>query len=90
MIANAKYLRVQVDSQLNWDKHVGAIKTKANRALRLIKHSKKYLPSNVLNKMHRGIVEPQLRYCCSVWGCCSNTKLMSSKNSKKSCKNCNK
>ena len=25
--------------------------------------------------MYRGIVEPQLSYCCSVWGCCSNSKI---------------
>ena len=27
--------------------------------------------------MHSKIVEPQLSYCCSVWGCCSDTKLNS-------------
>ena len=36
MIANTKYLGVQVDSQLNWDKHVDTIKTNNNRALGLI------------------------------------------------------
>ena len=75
MIANTKYLGVQVDSQLNWDEHVDTIKTKANRAIGLIKYSKKYLPSDVLNKMYRGIVEPQLSYCCSVWSCCSESKI---------------
>ena len=25
--------------------------------------------------MYRGIVEPHLSYCCSVWGCCSESKL---------------
>ena len=52
MIANIKYLGVQVDSQLNWDKHIDTIKTKANRALGPITYSKKYLPSDVLNKMY--------------------------------------
>ena len=76
MIANTKYLGVlQVDSQLNWDKHFDTIKTKANRALGLIKYSKNYLASDVLNKMYRGLVEPQLIYCCSVWGCCSESKI---------------
>ena len=79
MIANAKYLGVQVDSQLNWDKHVDTIKTKANRALGLIKYSKKYLPSDVLNKMYRGIVEPQLSYYCSVWAAAVIQKLTSCK-----------
>ena len=75
MITNTKYLGVQVDSQLNWDKHVDTTKTKANRALGLIKYFEKYLLSDVLNKMYRGIVEPQLSYCCSVWGCCSESKI---------------
>ena len=75
MITNTRYLGVQIDSKLNWDKHIDTIKTKANRALGLIKYSKKYLPSDVLNKMYRGIVEPHLSYCCSVWGCRSESKL---------------
>ena len=50
------------------------IKTKANRSLGLIMYAKKYLPSDVLDKMYRGIFEPHLSYCCSVWGCCSESK----------------
>ena len=69
MITNTRYLGVQID------KHIDTIKTKANRALGLIKYSKKYLQSDILNKMYRGIVEPHLSYCCSVWGCCNESKL---------------
>ena len=58
MITNTRYLGVQIDSKLNWDKHIDTIKTKANRALGLIKYYKKYLPSDVLNKMYRGIIVP--------------------------------
>ena len=75
MITNTRYLGVQIDSNLNWDKNIDTIKTKANRALGLIKYSEKYLPSDVLNKMYRGIVEPHLSYCCSVCGCCSESKI---------------
>ena len=75
MIANAKYLGVKLDSQINCSKLVNAIKTKANRSLRLLKYSKKYLPSDVLNKMYRGIVEPLLSHCCSVWDRCSNSNI---------------
>ena len=75
MITNTRNLGVQIDSNLNWDKHIDTTKTKANRALRLIKYSKKYLPSDMLNKMYRGIVEPHLSYCCFVWGCCSESNI---------------
>ena len=69
MISDTKYLGLQIDSQLKWDKHIDTIKTKVNRSLGLIKYARNYLPSEVLNKMYRGIVEPHLSYCCSVWGC---------------------
>ena len=72
-IIDAKYLGLQIDSQLKWDKHIDTLKTKANRSLGLVKYAKKYLPSGVLNKMYRGIVEPDLSYCCSVWGCGSES-----------------
>ena len=75
MITNSRYLGVQIDSNLNWDKHIDTIKTKANPALGLIKYSNKYLPSDMLNKMYREIVEPHLSYCCSVWGCCSESRI---------------
>ena len=70
MITNRRYLGVQIVSNINLDKHTDTIKTRANRAHGLIKYSKKYLPSDVLNKMCRGIVEPHLSYCCFVSGCC--------------------
>ena len=47
------------------------------RALGHIKHAKKFLLSGDLQKMYRGIVEPHFSYCCSVWGCCSETILNS-------------
>ena len=72
MNRNTTYLGAQTDNQLNWDKHTDTIKSKANR---LIKYSKKYLPSHVLSKMYRGIIEPHLSYCCSIWGCCNESKI---------------
>ena len=33
IITNIKYLGVQIDSQLNWGKHIDTLKIKANRAL---------------------------------------------------------
>ena len=60
MITDTRYLGIQIDSNLNWDKRIDTIKTKANRVFGRIKYSMKYLPSDVLNKMYRGIVEPHL------------------------------
>ena len=66
MIADTTYLGVQIDDKLQWDRHIEHVKAKALRALGLIKHAKKFLPSVDLQKMYRGIVEPHFSYCCSV------------------------
>ena len=75
MITDTKYLGVQIDDKLKWDCHIEHVKAKTLRALGFIKHAKKFLPSDDLQKMYKGIVEPHFSYCCSVWGCCSETKL---------------
>ena len=53
MITNTRYLGVQIDGNLNWDRHIDNIKAKTNRALGIIKYSEKYLPSDVLNEMYK-------------------------------------
>ena len=75
MITDTKYLGLQIDSQLKWDKHIDTIKTTVNRSLGLVMYGKKDFPSEVLNKMYRGIVEPYLSCCCSEWGRCSESKI---------------
>ena len=72
-----EYLGVQIDDKLQWDRHIEKVKAKALRDLGsgLLKHSKKFLPIVELQEIYRGIVEPHFGYCCSVWGCCSDTKL---------------
>ena len=89
MTTNTRYLGNQIDSKFNWNKNKDNIKTKANQALGFIKYSKKYVPSDVLYKMYRGIVEPHLSYSCFVWGYCSESKIDVSKKSKIELLNCN-
>ena len=66
MVDNVKYLRVQIDRHLSWDEHIHFVRSKVSRAIGFLKYAKKLLPEDTLCKMYRGIVEPHLRYCCSV------------------------
>lgn len=75
IVKDIKYLGVQIDNRFNWDKHIQKTRTKAIQALGLIKYSKRFLKPAILNDMYRGLVEPHLSYCCSVWGCCSDTNI---------------
>ena len=71
MVDNVKHvrlIRVQIDRHLAWDEHIHFIRYKVSRAIGFLKYAKKLLPQDTLCKMYLGIVEPHLRYCCSVWG----------------------
>ena len=74
IVSGFKCLGVKVDNQLKCDDHIDKVKYKELRALGLVKYSKKYLSSEVLAKMYRGLVEPHLGHCCSVRGNSSKRK----------------
>ena len=75
-VDQSKYLGVIIDRSLSWEEHINILRTKVSRAIGFLKYARKFLPQNTLSKMYRGIVEPHFRYCCSVWGCCGATKLL--------------
>ena len=59
-----KYLGIQIDSQLKWKEHVASVSLKVSRAIGMIK----FLPTDTLKLLYRGLIETHLRSCCSVWG----------------------
>ena len=72
MIANTKYLAVQVDSQLNWDKHVGTIKTN-NACQKSLEHLGHFFIIRISNHSHQVQIPPRPRnnvdfegYCPSI------------------------
>ena len=74
-VKETKYLGLMIDDNLKWDSQIKNIQTKISRALGLLKYAKRYIPTSTLNDMYKGIVEPHLNYCCSVWGSCGTTRL---------------
>ena len=75
IIHKTKYLGVQIDNSLNWKEHIKTVSTKVSRAIGFLKHAKTFLPKETLKTLYTAIVEPHLRYCCSVWGCAGSTEL---------------
>ena len=71
----AKYLGIMIDDHLKWDSQIKNIQNEISRALCLLKYAKRYAPTSTLNNMYKGIVEPHLNYCCSVWDSCGTTRL---------------
>ena len=73
--SKAKYLGVQTDCSLDKKEQIKAVSAKVSRALGFLKHAKNSLPRETLKTLCTDIVEPQIRYCCSVWGCCGSTEI---------------
>ena len=72
-VKETKYLGLQIDRHLTGKKHVDVISRKVSHALGVLKHAKQFLLQNILKRLYISIIEPQFRYCSSVWGCCSTT-----------------
>ena len=70
-----KYLEVQIVHNLNWKEHIKTISLKISRAIGFKKYAKKFLPSAILQLLYNSIIEPHIRYCCSVWGSCGVTTI---------------
>ena len=41
----------------------------------MLRYAKRYVPLSTVKTMYGSIVEPYLRYWCTVWGCCTETDL---------------
>ena len=75
MVDKVKYLGMPIDKHFAWNEHTQFVRSKVSRAIGFLKYAKKLLPKDTLCKMYRGIVEPHLRYCCSVWRAVGGTNL---------------
>ena len=75
LVHETKYLGAMIDENLKWGSQAKFLQTKISRALGLLKYAKQFVQEDTLRNMYLSIVEPHLSYCCSVWGCCGDTKL---------------
>ena len=60
-------LGVTVDNQLKFSKHVDTKISKANKILGLIRHTFKYLNSDIIISLYKTLVRPHVEYATSVW-----------------------
>ena len=75
IVTKIRYLGVQVDNSLDWNKHIKVISSKVSRAIGFLKYAKNILPIASVKTLYTSIVESHFRYCCSVSGCCGATTI---------------
>ena len=66
-VNDAKYLGVTISSDLNWNKHVNLVTSKATRTLNFIKRNIPCKNPKVREFAYKALVRPQLEYSSSVW-----------------------
>ena len=66
-VSDAKYLGVNISSDLNWNKHVQNVTTSASKTLNFIKRNIPTKQQNIREFAYKTLVRPQLEYCSSVW-----------------------
>ena len=70
------YLGVQIDFSLDWiARQIKGVSTKVSRAIGFLRHARSFLPMANLKTLYTGVVESNIRLCCSVWGCAGSTDI---------------
>ena len=59
---NVNYLRVQLDSKLNFLNHLNTVEHKLSRAVEILNKLNEVLPRDALLKLYNALMDPQLLY----------------------------
>ena len=66
-VESHKYLGVEIDRKLSWNKHISAITGKGNRALGFIRRNLHNCPEEVKKQAYYSLVRPHLENASSAW-----------------------
>jgi len=68
-----KSLGVYIDQNLSWNVQVDNLCKKIATGIRVLKHSRAFVPFDTLQTMYPSLVQPHFDYCSEIWGCCNKT-----------------
>ena len=70
-VSSAKYLGIDISSDVSWDTHINRISKKANNTLGFLRRNIKIHSESLKSSAYKVLVRPQLEYCSTV--CCPFT-----------------
>ena len=74
-VSNTKFIGVNLDEKLTWEKHILMVKSKVAKGLGILCKARKVFPTSILKTLYYSIVYPHLTYCVEVWGNASKTHI---------------
>ena len=66
-VSDAKYLGIQIDNKLNWNKHISTVAARGQSKLALLNRNLKGCPKKLRDTAYISLIRPALEYNCSVW-----------------------
>lgn len=70
-----KYLGVLIDSNLSWRYHIDHISSKISKGVGIIARIRHFVPTNILIRIYRLLIEPYISYGLTTWGQAANCYL---------------
>ena len=67
-ISDAKYLGIQIDNKLDWNKHdISTVAARGQSKLAFLNRNLKGCPKKLRDTAYISLIRPALEYSCSVW-----------------------
>ena len=66
-VSDAKYLGIQVDNKLDWNKHISTVAARGQSKLAFLNRNLKGCPKKLRDTAYISLIRPALEYSCCVW-----------------------
>ena len=66
-VSDAKYLGIQIDNKLDWNKHNSTVAARGQSKLAFLNRNLKGCPKKLGDTAYISLIRPALEYSCSVW-----------------------
>ena len=66
-VKSAKYLGLNISSNLSWNNHIGTVTKKANNINAFLSRNISSCPSNIKARCYTTLVRPIMEYACVIW-----------------------
>ena len=66
-VSDAKYLGIQIDNKLGWNKHISTVAARGQSKLAFLNRNLKGCPKKLRDTAYISLIKPALEYSCSVW-----------------------
>ena len=66
-VSDSKYLGIQIDNKLDWNKHISTVAARGQSKLAFLNRNLKGCPKKLRDTAYISLIRPALEYSCSVW-----------------------